>query len=226
MKKASKLPERFISICIVEDNRHIRMGWKSLLETVDDFLVLGDYENCELAFQSKDISGADVVLMDIGLPGMSGIEGVEYLRSNYPQIAIVMCTVHDDDQNIFDAICAGAIGYLLKKTRPQELIAAIRDAAAGGSPMTPNIARKVISSFHQQQKRSALTSSQQLSAREIEILKALAEGESYRKIAADLGLTTHGVGYHIRNIYQKLQVHSRAQAIAKGLKQRLIRPPR
>ncbi len=214
-----------INVSIVEDNRFIRAGWEAALRSVPEFEVLGSYGSCEEAFQSPTLSDSDVVLMDIGLPGISGIEGVRRIKTQSPKITVVMCTVFDDDQNVFDAICAGAVGYLLKKTPPDELIDAIRNAATGGSPMTPNIARKVIASF---QKPAAKTSAQgeALTDREQEVLEQMAKGKSYTAIAKDLFLSVDGIRYHIRHIYEKLQVHSRGEAVSRGLKNRLIQPPR
>jgi len=204
----------------------MRQGWRAILEGMDDFVVLGDYENCQPAFEAADIGDSDVMLMDIGLPGMNGIEGVKYIKQRYPDIAIVMCTVHDDDQNIFDALCAGAVGYLLKKTPPDELVKALREAANGGSPMTPNIARKVISTFHQSVPAKKNDSPDRLTQREQEVLEQLAGGYSYAAIAEAMSISLNGVRYHIRGIYEKLQVHSRGEAVAKGMKKRLLRPLR
>jgi DNA-binding NarL/FixJ family response regulator len=214
-----------INVSIVEDNRFIRAGWEAALRSVPEFEVLGSYGNCEEALQSLTLDDSDVILMDIGLPGMSGIEGVRRIKERRPGATIVMCTVFDDDQYVFDAICAGAAGYLLKKTPPDELINAIKDAATGGSPMTPNIARKVIASF---QKPAARTSAQEdaLTDREREVLEQMAQGKSYTAIANDLFLSVDGIRYHIRHIYEKLQVHSRGEAVSLGLKNRLIQPPR
>ncbi len=216
---------RHVGIAIIEDNRYLREGWGAVLSSVSEFHVVGSYASCEEAFASDRLGESDVVLMDIGLPGMSGIEGVATLLRQHPEIAVIMCTVFDEDKKIFDALCNGAIGYLLKKIPAQEMIQAIKDAAAGGSPMTPNIARKVISSF---QRPAAGGSGKQdnLTEREQEVLELLAQGQSYAAIGETLHLSVDGVRYHIRHIYEKLQVHSRGQAIAKGLKKRLIHPPR
>lgn len=221
-----KTPDKIISISIVEDNHYLRQGWKALLEAQDDIIVLGDYGDCESAFASESIGQSDLVLMDIGLPGMSGVDGVRYLLEHYPGLPIIMCTVFDDDQHVFDAICAGAVGYLLKKTSPAELVTAIHDAMNGGSPMTAKVARKVIRSFQQQPVSSPEIKLDALTPREQQVLEKLAEGKSYSGLGKELGISLNSVRFHIRGIYDKLQVHSKTEAVSKGLKQRIIRPPR
>ncbi|MFH1194389.1 MAG: response regulator transcription factor [bacterium] len=215
-----------INILIIEDNRSIREGWELVFENVDDFSVVGSFVSCEDAFKSPAIQLADIVLMDIGLPGMCGIDGVKYLKKTAPNILVVMCTVFEDDDKIYDAICSGAVGYLLKKTTPDEMIKAIRDAFNGGSPLTPSVARKVISSFQKPQTDSSINDCTSLSGRESQILNLMSNGKSYNTIAETLFLSVDGVRYHIRNIYEKLQVHSRSEAIAEGLKKKIIQPPR
>ena len=217
--------DQIITISIIEDNRYVRTGWQAVLQNVPNFEVVGLFESCEAAFAAEEIGISDVVIMDIGLPGMSGIEGVKVITEKYPDTAIIMCTVYDDDEKIFEALCSGAIGYLLKKIQPQELIHAIQDAAAGGSPMTPNIARKVIKSF-QGATDTSRRKEEQLSEREKEILHLLSQGKSYAAIGKELFLSVDGVRYHIRHFYEKLQVHSRAEAVAKGLQNHIIQPPR
>jgi len=212
-------------ILIIEDNKFIRSGWEIALSNEEDFKIIGSYRSCESAFKNKSIKDADLVLMDIGLPGMSGIEGVKYLKEKYPEQIIVMCTVHDDDEKVFNAICAGAVGYLLKKTSPDELVSALRDAYNGGSPMTPSVARKVIASFQKKQLKSFTGEKVELTEREEQILNLMAEGKQYTEIANIIYLSLDGVYYHIRHIYEKLHVHTRAEAIATGLKNRLIQPP-
>ena len=209
-----------IGISIIEDNHYLRAGWEAALKSVPDFMVIGAYSSCEEAFRSTDIGDSDVVLMDIGLPGMSGIEGVKYLTGRFPQASTIICTVYDDDQKVFEALCAGAVGYLLKKIDAPELIKAIRDAAAGGSPMSPNIARKVIATFH----KTPVKTAEQLTEGESEVLHLLAQGKSYAAIAGEVHLSLDGVRTRIRRIYEKLHVHTRSEAVAKGLSQRLIPP--
>ncbi|MDR8394420.1 response regulator transcription factor [Aliifodinibius sp. S!AR15-10] len=213
--------QSLIKIIIIEDNRYMREGWKTILDFEDDFVVIGSYESCEEAFESDTLAKGDLALMDIELPGMSGIEGVKKLRRQHPDLIIIMATVFDDDKHVFDALCAGAVGYLMKKVSPEDLIKAIHDAHEGGSPMTPNIARKVINTFHN---TSAEDNEANLSERELEILEELAKGKSYAKIGESIYLSVDGVRYHIRNIYKKLEVNSRTEAVSKGISQRLINP--
>lgn len=199
----------------------MREGWTTILDFESDFVVLEAFESCEDAFDSDLMSKADIVLMDIELPGMSGIEGVNVLQKEHPDLSIIMATVFDDDKNVFDALCAGAVGYLMKKVSPEELKQAIRDANEGGSPMTPNIARKVIRTFHDP---NPTDDEEQLNERELEILEQLAKGKSYAAIGKTVFLSVDGVRYHIRNIYRKLQVNSRSEAVSKGYTRRLINP--
>ena len=213
-----------IWVSIVEDNRFIREGWSASIEASDKLRMLGAYGSCEEAFAGATFEDSDVVLMDIGLPGMSGIEGVRRLKEKNPDAAVIMCTVYEDEQKIFDALCAGAIGYLLKEVNPGELILAIRQAAAGGSPMTPNIARKVIATF-QKPLSPDRRPEHDLTEREKDTLILLAEGKSYATIAGQLFLSRDGVTARIRKIYEKLQVHSRGQAVATGLARGIIIPP-
>ena len=210
-----------IGITIIEDNRFVREGLVAVLSNVGDFVVRGAFSTCEIAFRSDSIADSDVVLMDIGLPGMSGIEGVRYLKQHHPGIATVMCTVYEDDQKIFDALCAGAVGYLLKEIDSADLIRALRDAAAGGSPMTPNIARKVIAQF-QRPPVKLPEGFEELTTRERDTLDLLAQGKSYAEISEQLFISLDAVRSRIRNIYMKLQAHSRGEAVAKGFANRII----
>lgn len=208
-----------IKIGIIEDNEYMREGWETFIDHEKDLTVIGSFGSCEEAFESNAINKVDLIIMDIGLPGMSGIEGVEYMREHHPGVPIVMATVFDDDDHIFDALKAGAVGYLMKKVTPDELVDAIRNAYDGGSPITPNIARKVIKTFQR-----AAEYEETLSEREQQILEQLATGKSYAAIGKKIFLSVDGVRHHIRNIYQKLEVHSRSEAIAKGINRRIIKP--
>jgi DNA-binding NarL/FixJ family response regulator len=222
--EAHTKPTSPIWISIVEDNRFVREGWLATLQSAVDFKVIGAFGSCEEAFAHRSFADSEVVLMDIGLPGMSGIEGVRKLKETNSDASVIMCTVYEDDQKIFDALCAGAIGYLLKEVSPQELIQAIRDAAGGGSPMTPNIARKVITTF-QRPPAENHPPEHTLTDREKEVLVLLAEGKSYATIAQQIFLSRDGVIARIRKIYEKLHAHSRGEAVAKGLARGIITPP-
>lgn len=214
-----------INVVIIEDNKFIRDGWELVLQNEKDLQLISSYGSCEEAFKNDDIALADIVLMDIGLPGMSGIDGVKYLKEKFPKMIIIMFTVYEDDDKIFDALCAGAVGYLLKKTEPSLLASALRDAYHGGSPMTPSVARKIISTFQKINIKSFNGKNVELNERENQILTLMAKGKSYKEIADEIFLSIDGVTYHIRNIYEKLNVHSRSEAVAEGFKKRIIKPP-
>jgi DNA-binding NarL/FixJ family response regulator len=160
------------------------------------------------------------LLSDIGLPGMSGIEGVAILKERYPDLLILMLTVYDDDERIFDAMCAGASGYLLKKTPPGRLLDSLREVASGGAPMSPEVARRVISLFREI--RPPDRADYELTPHETRLLRLLVQGHNYKTAAAELGVTVHTVSFHLRSIYEKLQVHSKSEAVAKALQNRLV----
>jgi len=162
----------------------------------------------------------DVVLSDIGLPGMSGIEGVRILKQRYPNLLILMLTVYDDDDRIFDAMCAGASGYLLKKTPPARLLESLKEAFEGGAPMSPEVARRVVSLFREI--RPPERADYQLTPHETRLLKLFVEGHNYKTAAAELGVSINTVNFHVRSIYDKLQVHSRSEAVVKALRNRLV----
>ncbi len=162
-----------------------------------------------------------VALIDIGLPGLSGIEGVGILRERYPHIAPVLLTVFKDDQRIFQAVCAGACGYLLKKTSPVRLLEAVREIAEGGAVMSPEVAKRVVDLFRKSQ--TPEPSAAGLSPQELRLLKLLMDGHQNKTAAEELGISVHTVGFHLRSIYQKLHVHSRSEAVARALRGGLIR---
>ncbi len=215
-----------ITVAIVEDNPYVREAWGAMVETAPGLRLSGCHRSCEEILAADTLERTDVLLLDIGLPGRSGTEGLADMRKRAPGLLVIMCTVFEDDANIFNALCAGAVGYILKKTPPEEMIHAIFDVAAGGSPMTPSIARKVIRSLHIDPARTHGREEVVLSDREQEVLAQLVEGRSYRDIASSLFISVDGVRYHLRHIYEKLQVSSRAEAVAKSLKERLVAPPR
>lgn len=207
-----------INVGIIEDNKYMRSGWEAFISSEPDLNVIASFGSCEEAFASRELKRVNLLIMDIGLPGMNGIEGVRYVRKHYPDMVVIMATVFDDDHHIFEALKAGAMGYLMKKVSPEELTAAIRDAWQGGSPITPNIARKVIGSFQQSH------GDEQLTDRELQILEKLATGVSYSAIGKEIFLSVDGVRYHIRNIYRKLQVHTRSEAVSRGISKKIINP--
>ncbi len=182
----------------------------------DGFRCVGQYANAEAALEAIPKEPPNVVLMDINLPGMNGVECVRRLKPLVPTTQVVMLTVYEDTENIFNALAAGASGYLLKRTRSAELLEAIREVVRGGSPMTAHIARKVVLSF--QQPVAAAQSTEGLSPREQEVLDCLAEGFLYKEIADKLGLSYETVHTYIRRIYEKLQVRTRTEAVAKFLR--------
>ena len=208
-----------VKIIIIEDNVFARTGWETALNLDDDFVILDTYSSCEDALNSDLINKTNVVLLDIGLPGMNGIEGAERIALLNPNALIIMITIHDDDKSIFGSLQSGAIGYLHKSVSPDELIDAIKVALKGGSPMSPQIARKVLKSFHRFKPQFA---DDRLTEKEEVILNLLAEGKSYKTIAEEIFLSVNGVKYHIRSIYEKLHVNTRAEAVSKGRKLRIL----
>jgi len=210
-----------IKVAIIEDQRDIREGLGMLIGYTDGFECVGKYGSMEEALTSIRHRTPDVVLSDIGLPGMNGIEGVKILKETYPGMTILMLSVYDDNDRIFDALCGGAVGYLLKKTPPAKLIDSLKDAIGGGSPMSPEIARKVVALFRDFRPPEKVD--YDLSPHELRILKLLVEGHSYKTAAAKLNVTTSTISFHLKNIYEKLQVHSKSEAVAKALQQHLIK---
>jgi DNA-binding NarL/FixJ family response regulator len=204
-----------IRVAIVEDNQILRKSMEQLFGQTEDLCCVASIKNLLNVVSVFQKSTPDIVLMDIGLPDISGIEGVRTLKNNFEHMQILMFTVFEDDDKIFDAIREGASGYLLKKTRPLDIIDAIRELHQGGSPMSPSVARKVVQFFHH---GPALKEEDfQLTVREKEILFALVDGLSYKKIAAKYYLSVHTIRKHISSIYEKLHVHSKSQAVAKVL---------
>ncbi len=208
-----------VTVSIIEDNIYARTAWETLLNGEEEFVVLGSFGSCEEAVESEAIKKSDVILLDIGLPGISGIKGAEIISGINSNALIIMISIQDDDKSIFGSLQSGAIGYLHKSVSPEELIESIRLAVRGGSPMTPQIARKVLKSFH---KFKPEHEQDRLTDKEITILNYLAEGKSYKKIAEEVFLSVDGVKYHIRSIYEKLHVHSRAEAVNKGQKLKIL----
>jgi DNA-binding NarL/FixJ family response regulator len=199
-----------ISIGIIEDDEDLRETLKNLIESTEGFTCQGVFADAERGLAFFTVNPADIVLMDIQLPGMDGIECVRRLKSIHPGMQFIMCTVFQNDEKVFNALKAGATGYLLKTDEPGQIIDAIRELHAGGSPMTPQIARRVIESF----KKPAINEDiHLLTRRETEILGLLKNGLRYKEIADRLFVSTETVRKHINNIYQKLHVQSRTEAL-------------
>jgi DNA-binding NarL/FixJ family response regulator len=213
-------PATAIRVAVIEDIREVREGLTRLFTTSEGFSSAGSFRTMEAALAQLDASRLDVVLTDIGLPGIDGITGTRTLRERFPRIPVVALTVYDDDDNVFNAICAGASGYLLKNTAPAKLLESVREVAAGGAPMSPEIARRIFAVFRQF--RPAPRASYGLTPQETELLKLMIDGHHYKTAAAELGITTSTVSFHLKNIYEKLQVHSKTEAVAKALRERLI----
>ena len=210
-----------IHVIITEDNDTIREGLALLINASDGLKCSAAYAKCEDMLADYKNHRVDVFLQDIGLPGMNGIECVRLLRQELPEALILMLTVYEDEENIFNALKAGASGYLLKKTAPAQLLEAIKDAYEGGSPMSANIARKVVR-FFQSGSGAKKTDMHNLSRREVEILSGLAAGNSYKMLADKLFISIHTVRSHIRHIYKKLQVHNQSEAVSRAYKNGII----
>jgi DNA-binding NarL/FixJ family response regulator len=213
-------PVRMIRAAIVEDQWRTREGLRELLQASDGLVCVGAWGSMEEALAASLAPAPDVVLLDLGLPGMSGIEGITALRKRCPHTALVVLTVYEDNDRVFRALCAGATGYLLKNTPPAKLLEGIREAVNGGSPMSPEIARLVVElfrKFHPPERAQY-----NLTPHERRLLKLLVEGHSYKTAAAELGVSINTIAFHIQNIYGKLQVHSKSEAVARALNENLL----
>ena len=210
-----------IKAAIVEDQRDIREGLTMLINGTAGYACAGSYRSMEEALDRIKSDMPDVVLCDIGLPGMNGIEGIRILKERYPSLSLLMLTVYDDDDRIFDALCAGACGYLLKRTSPTRLLESLKEAVAGGAPMSPEVASRVITLFREI--RPAERADYELTPHESRLLKLLVEGHNYATAAEALNVSYNTVKFHMRHIYEKLQVHSKSEAVGKAMRERLIK---
>ena len=208
-----------IRVIIFEDNERLRESLVFLLNNSDEYEVAADYDNCNDAANVVRMYKPDVVLMDIDMPGESGIKGVAMVKEAMPRTSVIMYTVFEDDEKLFNCLCAGANGYLLKKTSPEKLFASIKEVVEGGAPMSPSIARKVLSSFDQSRNKS---NHYQLTARELDVLQYLTKGYSGKMIASALGISFDTARSHLKNIYNKLHVNCGKEAIAKVLSERIL----
>lgn len=217
-----------IRVALVEDNDTIRMGLAALIDGTPGYECVAAWTSCEEMLPELREVRPGVVLMDIGLPGMSGIEGVRRAKAQIPDLNILILTVYDENDLVFEALCAGACGYLVKKTPPARLLEAIQEAHGGGSPMSSHIARKVVNLLRQTSAPQAASLPPRedegalLTSRERDILNGLAGGNSYQALAKTLNISTDTVRFHIRNIYRKLHVHSQSEAVAKALRKGII----
>ena len=209
-----------IKVAIIEDHQQFREALEFLLNQTPGYQCVGSYRSMEEALEKIKFNLPDVALVDIGLPGMSGVEGVQILKERHPSLVLLMNTVYDDDERIFKALCVGASGYLLKKTPPARLIESLKEAMDGGAPMSPEVARRVLALFRKI--RIPEHEDYQLTPHELRLLKLLVEGHSYKTAATKLGVSVKTISFHLQKIYEKLQVHSKSEAVAKAFRNGLI----
>jgi DNA-binding NarL/FixJ family response regulator len=209
-----------INVAIIEDHHKFREVLEFLLNNTAGYCCVGSFRSMEEALEKIKFNMPDVALVDIGLPGMSGVDGVRILKERYPDLLTLMNTVYDDDERIFQALCAGASGYLLKKTPPARVLESIIEAIEGGAPMSPEVARRVLTLFREIHPPEQ--EDYQLTPHELRLLKLLVEGHSYKTAATQLGVTVKTISFHLQKIYQKLQVHSKTEAVTKALRNRLV----
>ncbi|MDB5148163.1 MAG: DNA-binding response regulator [Mucilaginibacter sp.] len=210
-----------IKVAIFEDNKMLRESLQQLINNAEGMACTGAFSDANKLLHNMHMANPDVVLMDINMPGISGIEAVQMIKEKFPQVHILMQTVFDDNDKIFAAICAGASGYMLKQTSPQKMIDAIWETHQGGAPMTASVAIKVLQMFRLQTigKKNEFID---LSQREKEILALLVKGKSYKAVASTCFISIDTVSTHIRHIYEKLHVHSKSEAVAKAINQKLV----
>lgn len=214
-----------LRVIIFDDNQNVRESVKLLLSTTETMEIVDSFENYDNLLKDIAATKPDVVIMDIDMPGTNGIEGVTKLRSKYPDIPVLMLTGFEDDEKVFNSICAGANGYVLKNARMESLISQIEEVHQGGAPMTPVIARKVLNKFskiHPASKPVSDDDSLQLSSREYDVLQLLVKGKSYKMIASELNVSYETVHSHIKKLYQKLQVNSVGEAVSKTLTKNIL----
>ncbi len=211
-----------IRVVVIEDMREVREGLQALINGTCGFRCTGAYHTMEaaLARLGDGSEPPDVILTDIQLPGMSGIEGTRALRERFAEVPILTLTIYDSDEKVFEALCAGATGYLLKNTSPARLLESLEEAVTGGAPMSPEVARRVIRLFREF--RPPEQALYHLTPQETHLLKLLIEGHHKKTAAREMGISINTISFHLKNIYQKLQVHSKTEAVAKALRERLI----
>jgi DNA-binding NarL/FixJ family response regulator len=217
-----------LQVALVEDQTQTRQGLTALIDGTQGYRCAGAWRTCEEMLDRLPAARPDVLLLDIGLPGMSGVDGARRAREIFAELPILMLTVHEDNDLVLEALCAGACGYLVKKTPPARLLEAIREAHAGDSPMSSHIARRVVEVLRVLRAKAVPEAGGEenghLTVREREILGGLAAGHTYQTAARSLGISTDTVRFHIRKIYRKLHVHSQSEAVAKALRKGLLGP--
>jgi len=216
----SPQPSAQIHVVIIEDMREVREGLAALVNGTPGFHCSSCHRTMENALAKVDSDPPDVILTDIGLPGMSGIDGIRILHERLPNVPILALTVYDNDDNIFNALCSGASGYLLKNTPPARLLDSLKEVVDGGAPMSPEVARRVVTLFRDY--RPPEHADYHLTPHESELLKLLIEGHHKKTAALELGISVNTVSFHLKNIYSKLQVHSKTEAVAKALREHLL----
>jgi DNA-binding NarL/FixJ family response regulator len=209
-----------IRVAIVEDLLEVREGLMALISGADGFQCFAGYRSMEDALEELQPAALDVLLVDLGLPGMSGTEGIRILRERHPGLCILALTIYAEQDEVFNALCAGASGYLLKNTPPERLLESLREALAGGAPMSPEVARRVVDLFREV--RPPARGFTRLTPQETELLRLLVEGHHYKTAADVMGISVNTVSFHLKNVYSKLQVHSKSEAVARALRDRLV----
>jgi DNA-binding NarL/FixJ family response regulator len=209
-------------VVIFEDNKHLRETLQLLLNNTQGYHCAGAYPDCNRVIDDLSSTSCDVILMDIEMPGRNGIEATKIIKENFPHIPILIQTVFQDDNYIFDAICAGASGYILKSTTPADYLEAITEVRSGGSPITPGIAKKVLELFRNNLTPAVPAKDYNLTPQEKKVLQLLVEGKSYKLIAAELFISHDTVKTHVKNIYPKLHVHSGTEAVSKAIRDKIV----
>ena len=212
---------KILKIAIIEDQAEIRAGLQMLVNGSPGFRCTGTFSSMEDALAKMPADAPHVALVDIGLPGMSGTQGIPLLRQKIPTVIALALTVYNDDDRIFDTLCAGASGYLLKKTPPAKLLESLKEAAEGGAPMSPEVAQRVVTLFRSF--RPPEKAEYDLTPHELRLLLLLVEGHNYKTAAAELGVTVNTISFHMKHVYDKLHVHSKSEAVAKALRNRILR---